>query len=164
MQLGQGMSRRLRPRFHTGLAVFSINVPPTLWRHLEALLTGYGGTATRQYCVSRAGLRSVRVTIPDITTAQRIWSPARRDGTNYLCRRHFQRARHIGQDGQIHYTSTFQGYSAVVVSSLTPVVVTSHLRTGITTCSFFRQNYTEGGLAINTSLQATLNSADAVLH
>ncbi|KAI8493362.1 hypothetical protein Bbelb_287590 [Branchiostoma belcheri] len=162
MQLGQGMSRRLRPRFHTGLAVFSINVPPTLWRHLEALLTGYGGTATRQYCVSRAGLRSVRVTIPDIATAQRIWSPARRDGTNYLCRRHFQRARHIGQDGQIHYTSTFQGYSAVVVSSLTPVVVTSHLRTGITTCSFFRQNYTEGGLAINTSLQATLNSADAM--
>ncbi|CAH1248744.1 Hypp8371 [Branchiostoma lanceolatum] len=27
LQLGQGMSRRLRPRFHTGPAVFSINVP-----------------------------------------------------------------------------------------------------------------------------------------
>ncbi|CAH1242418.1 Hypp6681 [Branchiostoma lanceolatum] len=39
LQLGQGMSRRLRPRFHTGPAVFSINVPPTLWRHLETLIT-----------------------------------------------------------------------------------------------------------------------------
>ncbi|KAI8503261.1 hypothetical protein Bbelb_190820 [Branchiostoma belcheri] len=162
-QLGQGMSRRLRPRFHTGPAVFSVNVPPTLWRHLEALLTGYGGTATRQYCVSRAGVRSVTVTVTDITTAQQIWSPARRDGTNFLCRRHFGRERHIGQDGQICYTSRFLGHSAVVVSSLTPVVVTCHLRTGTTTCRFYRQNYTEGGLAINTSLQATLNSADAVL-
>ncbi|XP_078585564.1 uncharacterized protein LOC144867466 [Branchiostoma floridae x Branchiostoma japonicum] len=163
LQLGQGMSRRLRPRFHTGPAVFSINVPPTLWRQLEALLTGYGGTASRQYCVSRAGVRSVRVTITDITTAQRIWSPARNDGTNHLCRRHFGREAHVGQDGQIRHTSHYLGYSAVVVSSSTPVVVTSHLRTGTTTCSFYRQNYSEGGLAINTTLQATLNSADAVL-
>ncbi|CAH1266716.1 Hypp3545 [Branchiostoma lanceolatum] len=163
LQLGQGMSRQLRPRFHTGPAVFSINVPPALWRHLETLLTGYGGTATRQCCVSRAGVRSVRVTIPDIATAQRIWSPARTDGSNNLCRRHFGREAHAGQDGQIRYTSRYLGYSAVVVSSLTPVVVTSHLRTGTTTCSFYRQNYTEGGLAINTTLQATLNSADASL-
>ncbi|KAI8514137.1 hypothetical protein Bbelb_084610 [Branchiostoma belcheri] len=42
----------------------------------------------------------LRATISDITIARRICSPARRYGTNHLCRRLFKRERHIGQDGE----------------------------------------------------------------
>ena len=97
------------------------------------------------------------VWINSMDSCERIFAPERFDGTNFLAKRIFARKLLQGEKKQ---QQVYNGKAVVAVTSATPIRFEYIYKTGILAVSFTIQRYTADGVAIDSKVQADVNSAD----
>ena len=90
------------------------------------------------------------ITRPD--TAEKIWSPPRFSGENFLKKRHYEK---IPKKGRI--IQTFSGKSIVVVTQATPIEIKFSMKHQRITTTFYVQRYDRYGFAKDSNLQKLMN-------
>ena len=147
--IGVAIRRRLRRSRKTGLTNdFSTTIPWDLMKYTCVLWREYGGTI-----VTNLRSKKMVLTAVNFATLEKVFSPARYCGGNYLKRRHYVVVRQPKRKNN----HVFHGRSAVVVSEKTPFTINFRMDSGIARLSFYRQNYDKGGVAQDFTLQALVN-------
>ena len=90
------------------------------------------------------------ITRPNI--AEKIWSPAKFSGENFLTKRHYEK---IPEKGRI--IQTFSGKSIVVVTQATPIEIKFSMKHQRITTTFYVQRYDRNGFAKDSNLQKLMN-------
>ena len=117
-----------------------------IFRHRWVLVQSYGGNIES----SKKGEKITTITRPDI--AEKIWSPAKFSGENFLTKRHYEK---IPEKGRI--IQTFSGKSIVVVTQATPIEIKFSMRHQRITTTFYVQRYDRYGFAKDSNLQKLMN-------
>ena len=147
--IGVAIRCRLRRSRKTGLTNdFSTTIPWDLMKYVCVLWREYGGNIE----TNSRGKKMVLSTV-NFATLEKVFSPARFCGENYLKRRHYVVVRQPRKKNN----HVFQGRSAVVVSEKTPFTINFRMDSGIATISFYRQNYDKCGVAQDLTLQGLVN-------
>lgn len=85
-EIGLSISSRLRRSRMTGLMEVTVMfMPYHIFRHLWVLMQGYGATAETSQNAKKIN-KSITLMIKNPETAEKIWSPGRFAGENYLKR------------------------------------------------------------------------------
>lgn len=153
--IGQAIRLRLRKARRTGLMNdFSTTIPMDLMKYICVLWRNYGGTISTDVRRKQMLFTSTR-----FSTLEKIFSPARFSGENYLKKRHYSKIRQpIKSPGKSRFVHVFEGRSAVVVSEKTPFTISFKMEQGTAKISFYRQNYDRNGIAEDLTLQGLINS------
>lgn len=154
LNIAKGIKQRLRRSRATGLMnPFTVLIPMDITRYLCVMWRKYDG---------RLATENGKMTFvaTQFRTIEKMFSPARFDGSSFLKKRHFNKTRFTeesskGKPKNCRYV--FVGRSTVVVSEKTPFTMTYNIATGFIKVCFYRQNYTAEGMAEDTTLQGLLN-------
>ena len=117
-----------------------------IFRHRWVLVQSYGGNIES----SKKGEKITTITRPNI--AEKIWSPAKFSGENFLTKRHYEK---IPEKGRI--IQTFSGKSIVVVTQATPIEIKFSMKHQRITTTFYVQRYDRNGFAKDSNLQKLMN-------
>ena len=117
-----------------------------IFRHRWVLVQSYGGNIES----SKKGEKITTITRPDI--AEKIWSPAKFSGENFLTKQHYEK---IPEKGRI--IQTFSGKSIVVVTQATPIEIKFSMKHQRITTTFYVQRYDRYGFAKDSNLQKLMN-------
>ena len=117
-----------------------------IFRHRWVLVQSYGGNIES----SKKGEKITTITRPDI--AEKIWSPAKFSGENFLTKRHYEK---IPEKGRI--IQTFSGKSIFVVTQATPIEIKFSMKHQRITTTFYVQRYDRYGFAKDSNLQKLMN-------
>ena len=117
-----------------------------IFRHRWFLVQSYGGNIES----SKKGEKITTITRPDI--AEKIWSPAKFSGENFLTKR---RDEKIPEKGRI--IQTFSGKSIVVVTQATPIEIKISMKHQRITTTFYVQRYDRNGFGKDSNLQKLMN-------
>ena len=98
-------------------------------KYICVLWRKYGRTI-----VTNLHSKNMVLTAVNFATLEKVFSPARLCGGNYLKRRHYVVVRQPKRKNN----HVFQGRSAVVVSEKTPFTMNFRMDSGIATISFYR--------------------------
>ena len=147
-EIGLSIHAKLGRSRMTGLmAPVVLFMPFQIFKHLWVLVQGYGGNIES----SKKGEKiTLTITRPD--TAEKIWSPARFSGENFLKKRHYEK---IPEKGRI--IQTFSGKSIVVVTQATPIEIKFSMKHQRITTTFYVQRYDRNGFAKDSNLQKLMN-------
>ncbi|XP_066934430.1 uncharacterized protein [Clytia hemisphaerica] len=88
--------------------------------------------------------------------SRRLFAPERFDGTNYLAKRVFRRKKIQGRRQKLVY----DGKAIVAITSETPIKMVFEYKTSQIMIGFTIQRYNENGEAIDSTVQAQINSAE----
>ena len=121
-------------------------MPFAIFKHLWVLMQGYGGSAENK------NAEKITLTITKADTAEKIWSPGRFDGENFLKKRHFEK---VSSEGRV--LETYSGKS-IVVTQATPVQMVYSMKQQRVTTTFYVQRYDRSGFAKDSTLQKLMNS------
>ena len=94
----------------------------------------------------------ITLTFQRLDTAEKIWSPARFQGENFLKKRHFEK---ILEDGRV--LQSYSGKSIVVVTQTTPLQMVYSTKQQRVVTIFCVQCYDREGFAKDSNLQKLLN-------
>ena len=151
--IGQAIRLRLRKARRTGLMNdFTTTIPMDLMKYICVLWRNYGGTISTD--IKR---RQMLLTSMSYSTLEKMFSPARFCGENYLKKRHYRKIRQCTNTGRARFVHVFEGRSAVVVSEKTPFNISFKMDVGTAKISFYRQNYNKDGIAEDLTLQGLIN-------
>ena len=141
------MSSKLGRSRQTGLMPpCRIYMPYNIFKHLANISRGYGADCT-------VNKTNMTLEITSLSSAYKIFSPARFGGENLLKRRHFQK---VVLKGRCIFQ--FKGRAAVIVSKVTPIVMEYSFKKEKLTISFYIQRYDKDDFAIDLSLQTLVNA------
>lgn len=147
--IGNAIRLRLRRSRRTGLMNdFSTTIPWDLMKYICVLWRNYGGSID----TDQQGKKMV-LTAVQFGTIEKLFSPARFCGENFLKRRHYNKIRQPNK----RVVHAFDGRSAVLVSGKTPFTIAFKMDLGIAKISFYRQNYDMNGIAQDLTLQRVVN-------
>ena len=122
-------------------------IPWPIHRHITVLFRGYGGE------VKFDKKSKVTSTLTTMESVEKVFSPARFEGEDFLRKRHFSRQpKSTGKVEQV-----YKGRSAVVVCGNTPFTLDYSLKNQKVTVTFYIQRYTAEDFAIDASLQRLMN-------
>ena len=145
--IGTAIRDRLRKSRRTGL-MNDFTIPWDLMKYICVLWRNYGGSITTDQRTKRMVLKAVQY-----DTVQKVFSPSRFCGENYLKRRHYSKIRQPNSR-TLHI---LDGRSAVVVSEEAPFLIKFKMDTGSAKISFYRQNYDKDGICQDLTLQTIIN-------
>ena len=146
------MSSKLTRSRRTGLmSPIVLFIPYQIFRHVWVLVSVYGGNSL----TTRNG-EQVSLTLEKEETAEKLWSPARFSGENFLLKRNFEK---IPKDGRSIYQ--YIGKSCIVVSKRTPIIMSFSAKQNRVTVTFYVQRYDKDGFAKDCSVQKLMNLTDA---
>ena len=148
-EIGKGMAGKLGRSRCTGLMPpLRLFVPYFIFRHLCNIIVGYGGWLT-----SRKDRLAIEV--KSFENAEKVFSPVRFQGDNFLKKRHFQKIRE-----NVRNIFKYSGRAAVVVSKTTPIIFDYSMKQEKLTILFYVQRYNKDDFSLDATLQALLNQND----
>ena len=148
-EIGLSIYAKLGRSRMTGLmAPVVLFMPFQIFKHLWVLVQGYRGSAE-----TSKNAEKIKLTITRPDTAEKIWSPARFAGENFLKKRHFEK---IPEEGR--FIEHFCGKSIVVVMQATPIEIHFSMKQQRITTTFYVQRYDRNGFAKYSNLQKLMNS------
>ena len=101
LEMEEQIAQKLTMSKATGLASpVVLFVPWAIFRHMTVLFRGYGSDV--RVSKSKTKITKITTRITDINTADKIFSPARFEGQNFLRKRHFRKIPN--KDGKIEST------------------------------------------------------------
>lgn len=149
-EIGEQIGSKLSRSKSTGLASpVILFVPWQIFRHVTTLFRGYGASEVR-FDRKKSQIISI---INSMETMDKVFSPSRFDGRDFLRKRHFGRVP--DKNGKL--VSEYKGRSAIVVTESTPCTFNFNLRKQKVTVTFFIQRYSSSDFAVDTTLQALMN-------
>ena len=119
-------------------------VPYVVFRHLCNII-GYGGWLT-----STKDRMSVEINTTE--NAEKVFSPLRFQGTNFLKKRHFETVME-----NVRKIFQYSGRAVVVVGKNTPITFTYQKKQEKFTVLFYVQRYDKEDFCLDATLQALLN-------
>ena len=147
-EIGLSINAKLARSRMTGLmAPITLFMPFQIFKHIWVLVQGYGGSAD----TTKNGER-ITLTFQRLDTAEKIWSPARFQGENFLKKRHFEK---ILEDGRV--LQSYSGKSIVVVIQTTPLQMVYSTKQQRVVTIFCVQRYDREGFAKDSNLQKLLH-------
>ena len=150
--VSKGIKQRLRKSRATGLMnPFTCNIPFDLMKYICVMWRNYEGKLTTTGNV-------MQFTAKSKATVEKLFCPARFDGSPTLWKRHYNVLRTRTYTGKRKVSRVLAGKSVVVVSELTPFTMIYNIKSGNLKVSFYRQNYNADGLAEDMTLQRLLNN------
>ena len=122
---------------------------------MAALCTGYGGDIkmiTSKNKKSSGG--KMIIYIEKAETGEKLFSPSRFDGTNFLVKRQFKKKKNE-ETGK--FELMYSGHAKVPVSLYTPIKFDYDLSNNHMRVTFYIQRYSEEGFAVDSAVQQLIN-------
>lgn len=88
-------------------------------------------------------------------TSEKVFNPARFDGTNYLGKRKY--SKQLNSESK-KYELEYNGEARVVVSKYTPIRFDYEYKNNCLRVNFYVQRYTKENFVVDTSLQKLMNT------
>lgn len=143
-EIGGLMFSKLSRSRMTGLmAPISLFIPYSIFKHIWVLVSGYGGDVN----ASKDG-QKISLLVNKPHTAEKVWSPARFSGENFLLRRNFEK---IPENGRMVFH--YKGKASVVITNKTPLKIDYSMKQQKAVVTFYVQRYDKEDFAIDASLQ-----------
>ena len=137
------LSKLARSRMTGLMAPISLFMPYSIFKHVWVLISGYGGDVH----TSKDGLK-ISLIVNKYQTAEKVWSPARFSGENFLLKRNFEK---IPENGRMVYH--YKGKATVVITNNTPLKIDYSVKQQKAVVTFYVQRYDKDDFAVDAGLQ-----------
>lgn len=158
-EIGCLMSSRLSRSKVTGICgPVTIMIPWQIFRTMMGVIIGYKAD-TKYISGKKKGCTTEKQVffIDKQETAEKLWSPRRFDGTNYLTKRFFKKVLTRTENGNKKET-VYAGCAKVVVSTNTPIRIDYYFQNQRMQLTYYIQRYDDESIARDMHMQQLINT------